>query len=98
MDVQSGFLDAKCLSSHPTDCIKTPKGISTGISKNYCLRCFEAIGWEAGRTSGLWLGAGMVICLGGGADLHMAQVMSLSLSLVQVNLDWFYLSGTSSPR
>jgi len=46
-----------------------------------------------------WWGAGMVICLGRGADLHMAQLMPLpnSLPLALVNPDWFYLSGTGSP-
>jgi len=32
-----------------------------------CLQCFDAVGWVAGRASGLykteWWGAGMVICL-----------------------------------
>ena len=28
-----------------------------------------------------WLGAGMVICLGRGADLHMAQLMPLPLTV-----------------
>ena len=34
------------------------------------------VGWQEGRASGLqkteWWGAGMVICLEQGADLHMA--------------------------
>jgi len=34
------------------------------------------------------------LCLGRGADLHMAQLMPLSLA--PVNPDWFYLSGTGS--
>jgi len=39
-----------------------------------------------------------VICLGRGADLHMAQLTHChSLSLDPVNPDWFYLSGTGSP-
>jgi len=37
-------------------------------------RCFDAVGWAAGRPSGLkkteWWGAGMVICLEQGADCH----------------------------
>jgi len=32
-----------------------------------CLQCFDAVGWSAGRASGLykseWWGAGVVICL-----------------------------------
>ena len=39
-----------------------------------CLQCFDAVGWAAGRASGLqkteWWGAGVVICLERGADLH----------------------------
>ena len=37
----------------------------------------------------------MVVCLGRGADLHMAQLMPrYSLSLAPVNPDWFYLPGS----
>jgi len=43
-----------------------------------------------------WWGAGMVICLERGADLHTAQVMPLPLTVscfskIQIS---FYLSGT----
>jgi len=38
----------------------------------------------------------MVTYLELGADLHMAQLMPLSLT--PVNPDRFYLSGTDSPR
>jgi len=34
----------------------------------------------------------MVMCLGQGADLRMAQLMPLPL-VAPVNLDWFYLPG-----
>jgi len=50
-----------------------------------------------------WCDAGMVICLGRGADLHMAQLMPLPLTVSccsksrLVLPSWFYLSGTSSP-
>ena len=33
-----------------------------------------------------WLGAGMVICMERGADLHMAQLMPLSLASVKSRL------------
>jgi len=50
-----------------------------------CLQCFDAVGWVAGRASGLqkteWWGAGVVICLEQGADLHMAQLMPLPLTV-----------------
>jgi len=47
-----------------------------------------------------WGGAGVFVCLEQGADLHMAQLMLLPLThclLLQLNPDWFYLSGTGSP-
>jgi len=50
-----------------------------------CLQCFDAVGWAAGRASSLqkaeWWDVGMVICLGWGADLHMAQQMPLPLTI-----------------
>jgi len=49
------------------------------------LQCFDAVGWAAVRAYGLWKtewwGAGMVICLEWGADLHMAQLMPLPLTV-----------------
>jgi len=46
-----------------------------------------------------WWGAGMVICLEQDADLCMAQLMPLPLtvSCFRKKPDWFYLSGTGSP-
>jgi len=44
------------------------------------LQCFDAVGWAAGKASGLqkeWWGAGMVVCLERGAHLHMVQLMPL---------------------
>jgi len=45
------------------------------------LQSFDSVAWVAGRASSLqkteWWGAGMVICLEGGADLHMTQLMPL---------------------
>jgi len=53
--------------------------------KTICLQCFDAVGWVAGRASGLykteWWDVGMVMCLGQGADLHMAQLMPLPLTI-----------------
>jgi len=50
-----------------------------------CLQCLDAVGWAAGRASGLqktkWWGAGVVICLVRGADLHIAQLMPLPLTV-----------------
>jgi len=55
------------------------------VSGLYFLQCFGAVGWAAGRASGLykteWWGAGVVICLELSADLHMAQLIPLSLTV-----------------
>jgi len=44
------------------------------FSTTVFVQCFDAVGWAAGRASGLekteWWGAGMVICLQRGADLR----------------------------
>ena len=48
--------------------------------------CFDAVGWATGRASGLqknferW-GAGVVIYLERGADLHMSHLMPLPLTV-----------------
>jgi len=66
------------------------------------MKCFDAVGWAAGRASDLYKterwGAGMVICLEQGADLHTAQLTPLPLTVscfskIQIG---FYLSGTGS--
>jgi len=41
-----------------------------------------------------WWDAGMVVCLERGADLHMAQLMQLPLTVL---LSKIQLSGSSSP-
>ena len=43
-----------------------------------------------------WWGAGVVICLERGADLHMAQLMPLTVCFSKIQIG-FYLSGTGSP-
>ena len=78
-----------------------------------CLFCvvvfaFSALMLLVGRQEGhpackkteQW-GAGVVMCLERGADLHVAQLMPLPLTVccfskIQIgfNPDWFYLSGT----
>ena len=46
--------------------------------------CFDwLVGWQEGHPAckkTVWCGAGVVICLEQGADLHMAQLMPLSLA------------------
>jgi len=50
-----------------------------------------------------WWDAGVVMCLGQGADLHMAQLMPLPLTVScssksrLVLPSWFYFSGASLP-
>jgi len=70
------------------------------------LQCFDAVGWAAGRASGLqnterWC-AGMVICLERGADLHMAQRMPLpltvsSFSKIQIGFTFLLPAHPGSP-
>ena len=43
-------------------------------------QCFDAVGWAAGRATEWW-GTGVVICLERGADLYMAQLMPLPLTV-----------------
>jgi len=60
--------------------------LHSGVIRCYLLLCYEyAVGWVAGTASGMskteWWGAGVVICLERGADLHMAQLMPLPLTV-----------------
>jgi len=59
-----------------------------------CLQCFDAVGWAAGRAYEWW-GAGLVICMERGTDLHMAQLMPLPLTVscfskIQIGLPFWY--------
>jgi len=42
----------------------------------FCLQCFDAVGWAAGRVFGLykseWWSAGVIICLERGSDQEYA--------------------------
>ena len=70
------------------------------------LQCFDAVGWVAGRVSGLqkterW-GAGVVICLERVADLHMDQLMPLPLivscfSKIQIGFTFLLPAYPGSP-
>jgi len=61
------------------------------------------VGWQEGHPACKkteWWGTGMVICLEQDADLHMALLMPLPLTVscfskIQIG---FNLSGTGSPR
>jgi len=60
-----------------------------------CLQCFDAVGWAAGIKKTEWWGAGVVMCLERGADLYMAQLMPLPLTVscfskIQIGLTFWY--------
>ena len=71
----------------------------------HCLQCFGAVDWAAGRASDLqkteWWGVGVVICLERGADLHMAQLMPLPLTVscfskIQIGFTFLVLAHPGS--
>jgi len=72
-----------------------------------CLQCFDAVGWAAGRASGLqkaecW-DAGVVICLGQDADVHMALLMPLPLTVscfskTQIGFTFLVLAHLGNPK
>ena len=71
-----------------------------------CLQCFDTVGWVAGRAPGLskaeWWGAGVVICLQRGTDLHMAQLMPLPLTIccfskIHIGFTFLVLAHLGSP-
>ena len=71
-----------------------------------CLQCFDAV---LGGRKGIWPvkklscgGAGMVICLERGADLHMAQLMPLPLTVscfskIQIGFSFLVLAHPVVP-
>ena len=72
-----------------------------------CLQCFDTVGWAAGRASGLykteWWGAGVVIYLERGADLHVALLMPVPLTVscfskIQIGFTFLVPAHPDSPR
>ena len=58
------------------------------------------VGWQEGHPA--WWGAGMVICLERGADLHMVQLMPLPLAVscfikIQIGFIFLVLAHPCSP-
>ena len=71
-----------------------------------CLQCFDTVGWAAGRASGLykteWWGAGVVIYLERGADLHVALLMPVPLTVscfskIHVRFTFIVLAEPGNP-
>ena len=70
----------------------------------HCLQCFDTVGW-AGHPACRkleWWGTGMVICLERGADLHIAQLMPLPLTVscfskIQIGFTFLVLAHPGSP-
>jgi len=73
----------------------------------YSLQCFDT-GWLGGRkgiwpVKTEWWVAGMVICLARDADLHMAQLMPLPLTVscfseIQIGFTFLVPANPGSPR
>ena len=63
------------------------------------------VGWQEGHPACKkteWWGAGVVICLERGADLHMAQLMPLPLTVscfskIQIGFTFLVLAHPGSP-
>ena len=81
-------------------------GCNVFVSRYSTVIAFSAltllVGWQEGHPACKktleWCSTGMVICQERDADLHMAQLMPLPLTVscfskIQI---WFYLSGTGS--
>jgi len=80
-----------------------------GLTLLVVYRAFSAltllVGWQEGhpaRKTTEWWGAGMVICLERGADLHMAQLMLLLLTVscsnkIQIGFTFLVPAHLSSP-
>ena len=73
-----------------------------------CFQCFDAVGWAAGRAGHSackkteWRGAGVVICLERGAELHMAQLMPMPLTVscfskIQIGFTFLVPAHLGSP-
>ena len=69
------------------------------------IQCFDIVGCSSGRAYGLekteWWGAGVVICLEQGADLHTAQLMPLPLTVScfsKIQIGFTFLAHLGSPR
>ena len=105
-----------CLRAHGQDReMSTPPRLSCGVSPIYLylmgwVYAFSALTLLVWRQEGHsackkteWWGAGMVICLERGADLHMAQLMPLPLAVscfskIEIGLTFLVPAHLGSPR
>ena len=84
--------------------------ICSDLNKILHTRAFSALTLLVGRQEGHpackkteWWGAGVVICLERGADLHMAQLMLLSLTVscsskIQIGFTFLVPADLGTPR
>ena len=68
----------------------------------FCAMCYSISGWAVGRHPACkkteWWGAGVVICLRRGADLHMMPLpLTLSLQLIQIGFTFLVPARPCSP-
>jgi len=91
-------------------CLKHPKHLSIFISLNNVNNAFSALTLLVRQQKGHpackkteWWGAGVVICLERGADLHVAQLMPLPLTVscfseIQIGFTFLVPAHLGSPR
>jgi len=101
------------ISTGDTNPNSNPTNYSCSCAAVYCLQCFDAgfqhwtllVGWQEGHPACKkteWWGAGVVICLERGADLHMVQLMPLPLTVscfskIQIGFTFLVLAHLGSP-
>jgi len=99
-----------CREGWRCGCSQITLGFLIIIIKEFCYSAFSApmllVGWHTGHPAckkSEWWDAGVVMCLGQGAGLHMAQLMPLPLTIScfsksRLVLPFsFYLCGAGSP-
>jgi len=86
-------LSAKSATTNVIPRISQQKRFSFKRLINHFFQCSDAVGWVGGRASSLkktdWWGVWVVVCLEQGADLHMAQLMPLPLTV-----SWLQTKGS----
>jgi len=97
------------LSTHQFSLFQTNRPVTLSFACVCVTFAFSALTLLVGRQEGHlackkteWRGAGMVICLERGADLHMAQLMPLPLTVscfskIQIGFTFLVLAHPGSP-